>query len=177
MGVDASYNIYSMYALTCGTKVFPGAQDASNICDYNGIANPDNLSVMDNQDVLLIGEDTTVGHQNDYLWAYNFVDKSLTRILTTPYGSEVTSAYFYPNIKGFSYAMTVVQHPYIESDSALVTNPYSEGINAYIGYYTWKVSEINNANIKFAGIAVPVGNQTQSKVISSTSAQACRNFS
>jgi uncharacterized protein len=42
--------------------------------------------------------------------------KALTRILSTPYGSETTSPYYYPNINGWAYLMTVVQHPYGESD-------------------------------------------------------------
>jgi hypothetical protein len=50
------------------------------------------------------------------MWYHNFKDGSLTRFLTTPYGSETTSPYWYPNINGWSYLMAVVQHPYGESD-------------------------------------------------------------
>jgi hypothetical protein len=37
-------------------------------------------------------------------------------MLSTPYGSETTSTYFYPNINGYAYMTAVVQHPYGESD-------------------------------------------------------------
>lgn len=73
------------------------------------------------------GEDTSA-HQNDVVWYYDFAkgyggakrmlksDATLTRMLTTPYGSETTSPYWYPNINGWAYIMAVVQHPYGESD-------------------------------------------------------------
>ena len=55
-------------------------------------------------------------HQNDVIWAYNLDSAELTRLQTTPYGSETTSPYFYPNINGFGYLMSVIQHPFGESD-------------------------------------------------------------
>lgn len=61
------------------------------------------------------GEDTDL-HQNDVLWYYDWASSSLTRFLSTPYGSETTSPYFYPNINGWAYITAVVQHPYGESD-------------------------------------------------------------
>eukprot|EP00958_Prasinococcus_capsulatus_P029147 scaffold7338_cov430-Prasinococcus_capsulatus_cf.AAC.1 len=57
----------------------------------------------------------------------------LTRIFTTPYGSETTSPYFYPNINGFAYFTAVIQHPYGESDQAEVDHPFSMGSHGYIG--------------------------------------------
>ena len=36
--------------------------------------------------------------------------------LTRPFVAQVTSIYAYPNIRGFSYIMAVVQHPYGESE-------------------------------------------------------------
>jgi uncharacterized protein len=88
-----------------------------NVCSVNGIANPDNLTFIPGYDTLLIGEDTTDGHQNDMVWAYNVVTRSLTRIFSTPYGSETTGVYFYPNINGHAYIKTQIQHPYGESDT------------------------------------------------------------
>ncbi|MFZ2225272.1 MAG: hypothetical protein WAV26_11380, partial [Candidatus Deferrimicrobium sp.] len=80
-----------------------------------------------------IGEDTGDGHQNDAVWAYNVTSKTLTRIETTPYGSETTGVYFYPNIHGWAYIMSVIQHPYGESDSDQTT-PGSEATRGYTGY-------------------------------------------
>jgi len=88
-----------------------------NNCSVTSLANPDNISFIPNSSTLLIGEDTGSGHQNDYLWSYNTDSKNLTRIETTPYGSETTSLYFINNIKGFGYIMSVVQHPYGEGDA------------------------------------------------------------
>ncbi|PJZ68005.1 hypothetical protein CH373_18150 [Leptospira perolatii] len=93
--------------------------DKTNTCKAKSIANPDNVAYMEKSDILIIGEDTNSGeHQNDAVFAYNVTTKSLTRIWTTPYGSETTSPYFYRNINGWSYLMVVTQHPYGESDTA-----------------------------------------------------------
>jgi hypothetical protein len=106
---------------------------AANKCDLNGIANPDNLTFIPGQGILIIGEDTGEGHQNDALWAYDLDRRSLTRILTTPYGSEVTSPYFYQDVGGFAYLISVVQHPFGESDQDKLI-PGSGDDRAYTGY-------------------------------------------
>jgi len=106
--------------------------DPNNTCDLDGIANPDNLTFIPGHDTLIIGEDTGSGHQNDAIWAYNLTDGELTRIETTPFGSETTSPYFYPNIGGFAYLMSVVQHPYGESDTDMLEDASQAA--AYVGY-------------------------------------------
>jgi secreted PhoX family phosphatase len=106
---------------------------AANKCDLDGIANPDNLTFIPGPGILIIGEDTSEGHQNDALWAYDTDRGSLTRILTTPYGSEVTSPYFYPDIGGFGYLISVVQHPFAESDQDKLDPGRGED-QAYTGY-------------------------------------------
>lgn len=104
----------------------------NNKCHINGIANPDNVTYMSGYDLLIIGEDTGSGHQNDVIWAYDFGTKDLTRIQTTPYGAETTSPYWYPNINGWAYMTSVVQHPYGESDSDKDTG--AGEARAYTGY-------------------------------------------
>jgi secreted PhoX family phosphatase len=79
--------------------------------DVDGISNPDNLTFITGKDILIIGEDTGSGHQNDAVWAYELTTGELTRIHTTPYGSETTSPYDYPNINDWAYLMGVIQHP------------------------------------------------------------------
>lgn len=130
-----------MTTLIDATKANPGTVDAydasspyaGSTCSQEGLANPDNLSFMAGQKTLLIGEDTGDGHQNDMVWAYNIETKQLTRIATTPYGAETTSLYYYPNINNFGYVMTVVQHPYGESDTTKVSTGSSER-RSYMGY-------------------------------------------
>jgi hypothetical protein len=85
-------------------------------CDDAGIALPDNVTMGPTNDILIIGEDATTEHQNDFLWAYNLSTSTLTRIASVPYGAEVTSPYYYRNINGWDYMTMVVQHPYDESD-------------------------------------------------------------
>lgn len=98
-------------------KKYPkGSEFDGNKCSVSSIAEPDNLTFIDNSDVLIIGEDTGA-HQIDYIWAYNVKTKDITRIFTTPYGSETTSPFWYPNIAGNAYMTAVVQHPFGESDA------------------------------------------------------------
>jgi uncharacterized protein len=103
-----------------------------NKCHIDGIANPDNVTYMSGHDQLIIGEDTGDGHQNDVIWAYDLTAGSLARIQTTPYGSETTSPYWYPNINGWAYLTSVVQHPYGESDGDKDTGTGEN--RAYTGY-------------------------------------------
>ncbi|AKV01061.1 Alkaline phosphatase [Labilithrix luteola] len=111
------------------------AAATSNVCDVNGIANPDNISFLEGYDTILIGEDTTDGHQNDIVWAYNLKDKKLTRIFSTPYGSETTGVYFYPNLGGHAYIKAQIQHPYGESDTekAGADESAKQSYTGYIG--------------------------------------------
>ena len=147
MDMNSSYVATRMSPLVAGIPADPSFGDGvynpikknptefandKNLCHIDGIANPDNVTYMAGWDKLIIGEDTGEGHQNDVIWAYDLKDQSLTRIQTTPYGSETTSPYWYPNINGWSYLISVVQHPYGESDEDKAEN--SEVKRAYTGY-------------------------------------------
>lgn len=103
-----------------------------NECSVNGIANPDNVAFIPKYNVLLVGEDSGSEHQNDAVWAYNVETGAMDRILTTPYGAESTGVYFYPNINGYAYIKTQVQHPYGESDSNMLMDPAE--LKSYTGY-------------------------------------------
>jgi uncharacterized protein len=136
-GIGSNYVAMSMYGLVSGRPVsatdpqVAGFED-NNSCHINGISEPDNVTYMSGYDKLIIGEDTGSGHQNDVIWAYDFESASLTRIQTTPYGSETTSPYWYPNINGWAYLTSVVQHPYGESDKD--QNTGAGEARAYTGY-------------------------------------------
>lgn len=132
--VGSNYVASNMYGVVNGIqhKYAKDGDYANNSCDINGIANPDNVTFMTDRGTLIIGEDTGSGHQNDVIWAYNVKSQKLTRIQTTPYGSETTSPYYYPNINGWSYIMSVVQHPYGESDEDKLSDPAAAA--AYTGY-------------------------------------------
>ena len=117
-----------------GTMTEPQAigYENGNKCHIDGLSNPDNVTYMTGYDKLIVGEDTGSGHQNDAIWAYDFTAKDLVRIQTTPYGSETTSPYWYPNINGWAYMTSVVQHPYGESDGD--ENTGAGEARAYTGY-------------------------------------------
>ncbi|UXD88551.1 PhoX family protein [Thalassolituus hydrocarboniclasticus] len=136
--IGSNYVAHNMYGLVAGRPVSiadpqVAGFEAKNSCHIDGIAEPDNVTYISGYDMLIIGEDAGTTHQNDALWAYDFAsEKKLTRILTTPYGSETTSPYWYPNINGWSYLTTVVQHPYVETDDDKDTG--SGEARAYTGY-------------------------------------------
>jgi secreted PhoX family phosphatase len=134
LDLDDDFVATNMTALVTGTPKTYGDDSpfAGNTCDMDGLANPDNITYVPGHDTLIIGEDTESGHQNDAVWAYDLDARTLTRIETTPYGAETTSVYIYPDIEGHAYLMSVVQHPYGESDEDKLKSPADA--QAYVGY-------------------------------------------
>jgi secreted PhoX family phosphatase len=173
MDVDDEYSATNMFAIICGQ---PMDVDEFNECSLDNIANPDNVAVMDEHDILIIGEDTTSGHQNDVVWSYNLNDGNLTRIVTTPYGAETTSPYWYPDINGFAYITAVAQHPYDETDEDKVdpaVNPDTEGADGYIGYFVMPSNAIKGKDLTFEGIPTATTNKEKSQFYGSPSVTAC----
>lgn len=127
--IDSEYVAGTMSSLIAGVP----ANSPHNSCALEGIANPDNISYIPHAGTLLIGEDSSGGHQNDAIWSYDIKQDKLTRILTTPYGSETTSVYYYKNFGGFSYIMATIQHPYGETDTDKKEKEDDE--RAYTGYF------------------------------------------
>lgn len=128
--VDSNFIAHSMYSAIEGSL---SNELPDNKCSVLGIANPDNLTFIQNRDTLIVSEDTKKGHQNDYIWAYNVDSEKLTRIQTTPYGSETTGTYIYNNIGGYGYMTSVVQHPFGDEDSSKRVNSKSD-FKSYTGY-------------------------------------------
>ena len=132
--LDAEYTAMSMTSIIEGKPVtYPeGSVYAGNTCNINGIANPDNITYIPGYNTLIIGEDTGSGHQNDAIWSMDIETGKLTRIFSTPYGSETTSPYWYSDVNGHGYLMSVVQHPYGESDEDKLAD--AADARAYVGY-------------------------------------------
>jgi len=94
-----------------GSSSASNNDDGKQSCASNSpdsIAQPDNIAFLPHSDTLLIGEDSR--HENNMLWAYNVVEKRLTRIATVPLGAEATSPYWNLDINGYSYISLVIQH-------------------------------------------------------------------
>ncbi len=118
-GVIASdYVVENMYGIISGASTtYPaGSPYEAYTCSVNGIANPDNVTFLSGKNTLVIGEDTG-SHPNDFVWSYDLATKKLTRVVSTPYGSETTSPYWYKNINGYGYLSLVTQHPFGEISS------------------------------------------------------------
>jgi len=168
LSVDpATYVTTNMSPLVLGAaKSYAGdANYSTNTCDLDKIANPDNVVMGPTKDILLIGEDTG-RHQNDVLWAYNLNTGNLTRIFSTPYGSETTSPFVYRNINNTNdYLTMVVQHPYDESDTdkAPVNDPLRR---AYAGVIAMPKINFSTDTVSFEGIAVATTDNEKRSVIS-----------
>lgn len=133
LALDAGFVATTMTGLIAGKPVeIADGPYAGQECDIDGIANPDNLTFIPGYNTLVIGEDTGKGHQNDAVWTMDLAKGNLVRVMTTPYGSEATSVEWYPNVNGHAYLMTVVQHPYGESDEDKLMEPADA--RAYVGY-------------------------------------------
>lgn len=134
--VVTQYAPLNWYPVVMGVPVnyAPGSPFAGNSCSVTGIASPDNLTYLPGYNTLIIGEDTS-GHQNDAIWSFNTVSKKLTRIMTTPYGSETTSPYWYPDLGGHGYLLSAVQHPYGETDMDRINDPEATGRDSWVGVF------------------------------------------
>ncbi|EFN54710.1 hypothetical protein CHLNCDRAFT_135376 [Chlorella variabilis] len=155
--VDKQYSALSMKGLVCG-RPNPNEADEANECDLTRIASPDNVAYMPEIDALLIGEDTDY-HENDALWSLDIKTKRLQRLLTTPYGAEVTSPYWFPNINAHAYVMAAVQHPYEDPYDVKLGEPESSGADGWVGYFTWRTSAMAGArSASFVDTPVPMTN-------------------
>ncbi len=92
------------------------------------MAQPDNISMIENSDSLIIGEDGK--HENNMVWSFDLDTHELTRIVTVPLGAETTSPYIH-KVGDFSYMSLVAQHP----DSSL-GNPNGASITGVVGPMT-----------------------------------------
>lgn len=113
--------------LASGTDL--GKEGAEQCATQNGVmAQPDNITMLPNSDVLVIGEDGD--HANNMVWAYNLESGDLTRIVTVPEGAETTSPYFH-KVGKFNYMTLVAQHP-----DPSAGNPDGDTITGYVGPMT-----------------------------------------
>lgn len=111
--IDSSYVVNNMYSIVEGEtmKYESNSIYANNKCNVNKISNPDNITFIEDSNLLVIGEDTSK-HENNMIWTFNIDTKELKRIGTAPIGAEVTSTDWYKNLdNGFGYLPFVTQHP------------------------------------------------------------------
>eukprot|EP01025_Chloroclados_australasicus_P058721 TRINITY_DN73_c0_g1_i1.p1 TRINITY_DN73_c0_g1~~TRINITY_DN73_c0_g1_i1.p1 ORF type:complete len:802 (-),score=115.58 TRINITY_DN73_c0_g1_i1:597-2969(-) len=136
--VDEEYIATHMIEFICGLQQEPSdinnGDELENECRVDMVAGPDNVAAVEGRAGLIIGEDSD-GHQNNIMWYYDLEKRTLSRILSGPYGSEITGVYFHPNINGFSYMLAQVQHPYGDRDQDKLYEEGSFGRDAVIGYF------------------------------------------
>jgi secreted PhoX family phosphatase len=110
--------------LASGTK--PGKISPKECASQKRVmAQPDNITMMPNSNILLIGEDGK--HTNNMVWSFDLESHKLERIATAPEGAETTSLYFH-KVGDFSYMTLVAQHP-DESNE----NPDGASITGIVG--------------------------------------------
>ncbi len=106
--INSNFVATAIKAIVVGKDI---AKDAvGNTSDVDTIANPDNLKFSEKLRTLFIGEDSSIAHINNFLWAYNVDTKKLSRILSIPAGAESTGLQAIDNLNGFAYIMSNYQH-------------------------------------------------------------------
>ena len=127
MVLDYKFSPFRSRMLTCGIPNTDPLTKAVDACVTDHIANPDNVAMISRFNQLIIGEDTVTGHQNDLIWIFDLPTGAMTRIASTPYGSETTSPYWF-TVGDWDYMSYVIQHPYGESDQAMLIEAANSGI-------------------------------------------------
>jgi secreted PhoX family phosphatase len=144
--IASEYVVGNMYGLVAGVPAsFESASPyASYRCEPDAIANPDNITYLQGEGLLVIGEDT-YHHPNDFVWAYDTRHDTLTRIASLPYGAEATSPYWYRDINGWGYLTLVTQHPFGEIDvtqrESTLQAPEKESSIGVIGPFRFQSAE------------------------------------
>ncbi|MDX1347831.1 MAG: DUF839 domain-containing protein [Thiomicrorhabdus chilensis] len=129
LDVAANAQMNSDYIASNMSELIAGKPDKNNQCMADGLANPDNLSFLDDSNILMIGEDSSL-HENNFVWAYDIHKQNLTRIFSAPLDAETTSPFWHQNINGFGYLTIVTQHPLEEQAVELAKKQSQAG---YIG--------------------------------------------
>ena len=149
MTLDPSYNGTKLEAIVVGKTLDENDSKAGQwYCDPEGIANPDNMTYI-GHNTLLISEDTTK-HVNNMSWAYNTQTKEMTRVASLPIGAEVTGVNAAKaGDKGVLFLNA--QHPFADNpknragdkpNTALIENATDEQKKAFIGYIDGMPSDL-----------------------------------
>ena len=104
--MNSNYVVTSIKGLIAGLP----KSDNPEKCSLAGLANPDNISFLNESNSLIIGEDTNK-HTNNMIWNFDTRTQTLTPIFSTIEGAETTSAFWHKNVNGFGYITAVTQHP------------------------------------------------------------------
>lgn len=128
--INSSYVVKNMHSLIEGADAtYPeGSAYETYTCSANSISMPDNVAYLKGQNILAIGEDTGY-HPNDFVWALDTVTGKLTRIVSTPYGSETTSPFWHEDVNGFGYLTLTTQHPFGEIKDSNVEYALAQDAN------------------------------------------------
>lgn len=103
--IDSPYLAVSARWLLQGK---PGAGEGAAACAPEGIANPDNLGIAPEADLMFIAEDTA-RHEVAALWTVDLASGELTRIATAPKGAELAGLQFVRGPDGRDYLSLSVQ--------------------------------------------------------------------
>lgn len=107
-------------------RLLPQPSPSGDLCDPEGIANPDNITFLEGYGQLIIAEDTR-RHYNASLWAWSTRERSLARIVLAPHGGELTGIHWIPDLHGHAYLTLAIQHPWSELPDA---EALPEGVQA-----------------------------------------------
>lgn len=135
--IGSDYVGIAVKALLLGEDIGKNALGETAAADK--IANPDNIKFSEKMRTLFIGEDSSEGHINNFLWAYNVDTGHPARILSVPAGAEVTGLQVVEDLNGHAYIMGNYQHAgefskKIDLDLKARLTPRIDRSKAPIGY-------------------------------------------
>lgn len=134
VAIDSELVMTSLAPVLSG-RPLDSADPGGNTCAVDGLANPDNITLLPGHGLMMIGEDTSQ-HRNNVLWAYDLETEQLTRVLAAPRGGEVTGIYWVPDLGGFGYLTVAVQHPWAELPEGEAVPEFvtDEDLRSFTGY-------------------------------------------
>jgi secreted PhoX family phosphatase len=133
--IDSAYVATRATAPVRGTpKTYDDPQLSRNRCDLDGIANPDNIAYLPHADLLVVAEDTSK-HENQVLWAVHVETGAHMRLLSAPWGGELTGTGWYTDVNGHGYLTAVVQHPFDKRGVPEGQDVSGEDHRSIVGYF------------------------------------------
>ncbi len=99
-----------MTAVIVGARRPEGRGNRYDRCDTDRVANADNIKFSPALRTLFVGEDSG-NHINNFLWAYQVDERSLTRLASAPIGAEWTGLAVVEALNGHGYILSNIQHP------------------------------------------------------------------
>jgi len=155
MEVTEDYDTKDFQEYYCGSEEQGTIGD--NKCDIEGMANPKDITSIPGHRQIIIAEDSCrldttpmeCGHVNNALWVVDPTDNSeVTRILTGPGQSAITSTVWYPNVGNAAYISVVANELYLEGFNQVLDQEDPAAVFGVIGPFMLPQADARLESVK-----------------------------